>query len=397
MQANNQKLAISKDIKSLSVSKENRADMDQVMKKADLSSALAPTAAVAIMPLFTAGNDTVDFNMVIAGSYVDSPLNALEGNDTVILPHTISAALASGMLMAPLGSNPNVLFNGGAGDDVISGQGMGLAYNVSGGDGNDQITLGMMNDLAFGGSGADTIRGNDGNDVLAGGAGIDSLYGGEGNDVIYGEEIFGSASNSADAGGDRIAGGNGNDLIYGQGGNDVIFGENGADRIFGGDGIDLIFGGAGGDFMYGGLGDDRMYGDIFLGDDATEGNNDIMFGNDGNDYINGQNGNDLIVGGSGSDRMAGGAGADTFVWNPVDVAAGEMDMVLDFQTGVDRLDIRNLLQGYDGNIGNFVQLAQAGASHILQVDVDGVNVNGAVWVNIAQVFSVNVALSDVMV
>jgi hypothetical protein len=74
---------------------------------------------------------------------------------------------------------------------------------------------------------------------------------------------------------------------------------------------------------------------------------DKLVGFAGADAINGQGGNDTIEGGYGDDRLAGaagadvlrgGAGADVFVFRPGDGAGGG-DRVLDFQAGVDRLEL----------------------------------------------------------
>ncbi|TLP54437.1 type I secretion C-terminal target domain-containing protein, partial [Pseudomonas mosselii] len=64
---------------------------------------------------------------------------------------------------------------GGAGDDIIFGQG-----------GNDYIDGGKGNDILLGGSGNDTLLGGEGNDLLFGGAGNDTLIGGKGNDIMTG-------------------------------------------------------------------------------------------------------------------------------------------------------------------------------------------------------------------
>jgi len=89
---------------------------------------------------------------------------------------------------------------------------------------------------------------------------------------------------------------------------------------------------------------------------------DSINGGDGNDTIIGGAGNDTITGGNGADKMTGGAGADTFVYlNPGEGGAarsgfndadgdnkisngdkltfgGAIDIITDFQSGIDKLD-----------------------------------------------------------
>ena len=88
------------------------------------------------------------------------------------------------------------------------------SIEISGRDGNDQITIGDSvtipayisagkgNDIVQGGSGDDVILGEGGSDVLLGGTGDDLIDGGGGADDIHG------------AGDDIVTGGKGNDFIH---------------------------------------------------------------------------------------------------------------------------------------------------------------------------------------
>ena len=92
--------------------------------------------------------------------------------------------------------------------------------------------------------------------------------------------------------------------------------------------------------------------------------NDTLKGSANADIINGGLGNDNITGGAGGDTLTGGAGVDTFVvsangqsivastafaaavaagqtvtYVPVNTAAGNVDRILDFVSGTDKLDI----------------------------------------------------------
>jgi Ca2+-binding RTX toxin-like protein len=105
---------------------------------------------------------------------------------------------------------PGLTIFGLAGNDVIDAGG---ARVVSGGDGNDRITLGAALDI--------TANGNDGDDRIYGLAARDRIIGGDGNDKLYGER-----SN------DRIDGGAGRDGIDAGRGDDLVRVRDGeADRV----------------------------------------------------------------------------------------------------------------------------------------------------------------------
>jgi hypothetical protein len=175
-------------------------------------------------------------------------------------------------------------------------------------------------------------------DMLLGGAGDDLILGGDGSDTIYG------------AGGD--------DTLSGGGNSDRLYGENGNDRLDGGKGHDRLYGGKGNDTLLGGFGNDRLIGGV------------------GNDVLNGGAGNDTLLAGAGSDKLAGGAGADVFVWtNALESTAGSgRDRLLDFEVGIDKIDLSGLAPDLQF-VARFTQ--QAGqvafnpSLNRLVVDLDG--------------------------
>jgi Ca2+-binding RTX toxin-like protein len=76
--------------------------------------------------------------------------------------------------------------------------------------------------------------------------------------------------------------------------------------------------------------------------DAIFGGNgdDILNGNLGDDAIYGESGNDRLIGGTGNDLLVGGDGGDAFIFQSIrSFQSGDFgrDIVLDFQTGVDKL------------------------------------------------------------
>lgn len=219
-------------------------------------------------------------------------------------------------------------------------------------------------DTILGGEGTDVINARNGEDRVAGGGGDDLLYGASGNDSLAGDGGMAPVGFPfPPSGDDTIVGGAGNDTIYG----DSFF-YNGIPRasnlVFGGAGDDAIIGGYGADTVSGGSGDDFISGD---GPSPPTGGTgvesarsmdlgDLLFGGAGSDTINGAGGGDTMDGGAGDDRlvgdfgndtMAGGPGADTFAFRfsavsmSPDTGRGEgnRDVVTDFETGVDLLDL----------------------------------------------------------
>lgn len=109
---------------------------------------------------------------------------------------------------------------------------------------------------------------------------------------------------------------------------------------------------------------------------------DYMRGGDGGDWLSGGGGNDVIEGGDGRDHLIGGAGADIFVYRSV-TASGH-DLMSDFQSGVDRIDLATLAGapkrasdwqwlGSESFTGHAWQLRYQIGPHdtTVQVDVDG--------------------------
>ena len=194
------------------------------------------------------------------------------------LGETLLATSANGVAYADFGlGSARLLTNGTALADYLHGT--------------------MKHDALFGRNGADSLVGGLGADLLDGGNGVDVLFGGAHRDTLAG----------GDAG-------------------DALFGGIDADRLTGGAGADRLFGGFGGDALTGGSGND-----ILLGGEAA----DSLAGNLGADTLAGGAGNDVLDGGLGRDALRGNSGADRFVFT----ADGVTDRLLDFQNGLDLIDL----------------------------------------------------------
>lgn len=78
------------------------------------------------------------------------------------------------------------------------------------------------------------------------------------------------------------------------------------------------------------------------------GGDDLLSGGRGDDVLRGNGGDDILLDGAGQDRLYGGAGADIFVLS----ADNQLDWIMDFQAGVDRLDISSFQMLYSlGQLG----------------------------------------------
>ena len=225
----------------------------------------------------------------------------------------------------------NIIY-GGAGDDIIDGDGSsgrGGDDTLYGGAGGDHLNGGYGEDTLYGEGGADTINGEEGENYLDGGAGADQIYGGTGRDVIFGgagsDFINGEDGDNyiqGEDGHDAIETGIHRDYINGGAGNDRIEGGDGDDRLDGGDGDDRIYGNRDEDWIDGGAGDDRILGG---------GGADTITGGAGNDRIFGGYENDTVRGGLGIDVIDGDHGSDIYYVDSTAPSAENTDILADFR------------------------------------------------------------------
>ncbi len=312
---------------------------------------------------------------------------------------------------------------GTTGADTIDG--LAGADRISGDAGDDRLT---------GSDGNDTLLGGAGNDVMTGGLGADSMAGSSGNDTYGVDATTDRVSESSGGGADTVqssitytlgsyvehltllagAGninGTGNssaNIMTGNEGNNSLSSGSGNDSLTGGAGADSLNGGSGNDTMIGGAGNDYYYvgsaGDIVtetsgegtdsvqvgisytlganlenlilggssgIGGTGNSGNN-LLTGNAAANSLLGSSGNDRLRGAGGNDVLNGGTGSDTF-WRAT--ASDGRDTVQDFTkgSGGDRLDIGDVLSGYDSgdNANEFVQLVVSGSNTIVRIDANG--------------------------
>lgn len=212
----------------------------------------------------------------------------------------------------------NVVGTGGA-ETLAGGDG---ADTVTAGAGNDTVLAGGGNDIVRGGAGDDRLQGQSGSDTLVGESGVDWLQGGpdddfyvifDGQDSITDGKLAGfdtvmmnlpsfKVPNNIEA---VIHAGTGPTSVLGQWAANFFVGGNAGDTLNGMEGNDTLIGGAGAD---------------------------SLIGSAGNDFIDTR--------GGGNDTVNSGSGRDVIAFGPSSTAS--TITVLDFASGLDRLDLRRL-------------------------------------------------------
>lgn len=237
------------------------------------------------------------------------------------------------------GGDDNDTLNGDAGDDTLYGgfgnddlAGSEGADYLDGGGDDDALNGGAEDDTLYGRVGNDALNGGSGNDILGGGIGADAMAGGEGNDGYSVDDAGDTVSELPGGGSDLVVSAISYTLgaqverlaLFGTADLDGT-GNALANTLVGNGGNNVLSGGAGNDTLYGRMGDDMLNGD---------GSNDILGGNDGAD---------VLAGGTGDDSLEGGGGNDAFAF--ADLASADIDTIVDFDPGNDRIQIAGVSFG----------------------------------------------------
>jgi Ca2+-binding RTX toxin-like protein len=330
-----------------------------------------------------------------------------EGKDTVRSSVTFNFDDTKSIEVVILDSASSIGSVGNNFNNIITMTGTGPA-TINGNDGNDTLTGGSNNDVLLGGGGNDVMVGGGGNDSLTGDAdndklngatGKDAMIGGKGDDLYFLAEIGDTVTELAGQGTDIVLSrlvnytlaANVENLVLDTGGingtgnalGNLIIGNGVDNKLDGGSGADVLRGGNGNDSILGGLGFD------------------YLDGGSGNDTLKGGGDVDYLEGGSGADVMYGEAGKDGFLYridDPAELATLGGDTINGFQTGVDRIELTDLLDEFgisaaNAFSGGFVVLKDTGADTLVQFDQNG---GANSLITLATVTNANVVAGDLM-
>lgn len=339
------------------------------------------------------GNDTY---LLDGGDDVDVIVEAANGGvDTVLTfltEYTLGANIEnliydSGQKFTGTGNSLNNTILGGFGEDILKG--LDGNDTLDGGDGTNRLEGGAGNDVYIlhttdisqivedAGKGIDTVRSSERSidlNVLL----LDNIENVTLDDFAFHAGRNFSAFGNALA--NVITGNSGNNVLDGNDGNDTLIGGLGDDEYFidVGDEKDKVVEAAGGghDFVVSALHDYTLTanvedlvlngrsaaangtGNILDNDILGNGEDNRLDGAAGNDILNGQSGIDTLLGGAGSDRLeggldadilTGGAGSDVFVYRHENNDALSLlggDTITDFQSGNDKIDVRDLFDDF---------------------------------------------------
>jgi VCBS repeat-containing protein len=270
-----------------------------------------------------------------------------------------------------VGNNGTVTFTdtnpGGGSFSYITTDGSltGSAVNVSITNNNGNITGTGANEILIG-FGKSTLNGGAGNDVLIGdGSGNgDTLIGGAGNDIVVYKASSGDGKGvTVTIHGDTaaaVAGTDSDTLVVSQTTAGLTINlslanqtsENTNTTVTGFENVDASR---------------STVAVTLIGSSGAN----TLIGGSGVDSISAGAGNDILVGGAGADVLSGGLGSDTFRF--VKSGTGSVDTVTDFKTSEgDVLDVSDLLIGYNpANASQYIQLVESGGNTTVRIDRDG--------------------------
>ncbi|PCH65407.1 MAG: hypothetical protein COC12_14640 [Rhodobacteraceae bacterium] len=306
------------------------------------------------------GNLNVVRNSGTIGSSVEALPGATLPDAGIVVTNTIVGG-SNKVVNTGTISGLDEAFVGSGEIDILINKGQIIGH-VRLGKGADQFDGrgGDVSGAVYGGAGNDLFTIDDGGLKIIAGAGIDRIQSSVSYALRADAEIL-----------ELIGTGNINGI-----------GNNTANQLFGNSGDNQLKGRAGSDALTGLAGDDRLVGG--KGNDALTGGDgdDVLRGGSGDDALNGGDGADVLIGGIGIDRMTGGDGADLFVFRTLNdsAAKGAVDAIVDFETGVDDIDLSQLVNGplaYLGRgpfsgAGHEVRVVKSGDSSTkILIDVDG--------------------------
>ena len=297
------------------------------------------------------GNDTID-----GGAGADSMEGGL-GNDTYVVDNAGDSVTETSTLASEI-------------DTVKSSIDYTLGANLE----NLTLTGSAIN--GTGNTLKNIITGNDSNNVLDGGAGVDKLIGGLGNDTyIIDLTVAGKLE-------DTITETGGIDTLQLRGTTTNIAAvtltlDKALENLDASATVTSLLNLTG-----------NTLDNILTGNAA----NNVLSGLVGNDTLIGDAGNDMLMGGLGLDNLSGGLGNDTFVFDSALNASNNVDVITDFTSGADKLqlsakifakvkgvkfsDVFHDTAITDSHVNNYI--IYDSSTGIVSYDADGVGAGAAV-------------------
>lgn len=201
----------------------------------------------------------------------------------------------------------------------------GPAYEVRGGNGNDQLYLSGGGYRVFAEEGEDWVSAGDASDVAIYAGADDTVIGGVGQDVYV--RLEENAIFEGREGNDFVISSSTSPTALGAG-NDKYFGVSGSSLPD--DSGDLVYGGSGNDLIFGSIRESNLWYAHADDQGLVSYDSDTLYGGSDDDTLVGSHG----------DQIYGGQGQDTFVTvlnieNHQDGA-----LIMDFEPGLDQLEIR---------------------------------------------------------
>jgi uncharacterized delta-60 repeat protein len=285
-------------------------------------------------------------------------------------------------------------------DDLVNGS--GLADNLDGGIGNDDVRGLAGDDVLEGGEGNDKLDGSNGLDTLHGGGGNDTLTGGAEADVLDGGTGFDTVryttsvtvnllypnQSTGDALGDtyesieaieapgNLIGDNGDNIFVGTDFTRTVFiGRGGADSFEGRGHLDrasyttsssgLIV-----NLLAPGASTGDAAGDTFISIEEIFGSrhDDVLIGDHSANRLYGYDGNDTLIGNGGADAFNGGIGTDTVSY-AMATARVKVDLIVaDKNTGDALGDTFVLVENVTGSVHGDVLAGSSGDNVIHGLD-----------------------------
>ncbi|HEX8224314.1 MAG TPA: calcium-binding protein, partial [Allosphingosinicella sp.] len=297
------------------------------------------------------GNDVFYFGSAFTG---DDRADGGAGRDAIVLQGNFTAVLSE----ANFTDIESMSLQSGAATRWGDTANNSYDYDLTTADGNvaagQQLIVNAQSlrtgeDFTFDGSAE-----SDGRFLVYGGHGVDDLTGGDGADVFFFEGVRWGAD-------DEVNGGDGRDALVISGGSGTTHIEFAADALTSIESISLnnrfatdptqkpsyelvLHNGnvaAGGTLIVNGSSIPGGQ-QVIIDGRGVHGGNLTLFAGGGHDVLTGGDGADLIVGGAGADSLTGGGGADTFRYDAASDSVGLADLIGDFQSGLDRIDLSRI-------------------------------------------------------